>query len=50
MRLRIKAGRMGMLIQTADARLYRFKIRWYTELDGESCFARWLLIPVEGDR
>lgn len=40
----------GMLIQTADTKLYRFKIRWYTELDDDSCFARWLLIPVEGDR
>lgn len=34
-----------MLIQTAES-VYRFKIRWYTELDDESCFARWLLTPA----
>lgn len=39
----------GMLIQTADS-VYRFKIRWYTELDDESCFARWLLIPAPTTR
>ncbi|MEV0808947.1 hypothetical protein [Micromonospora sp. NPDC050200] len=40
----------GMLIQTGDTTAYRFKIRWYTELDDESCFARWLLIPAGDNR
>ncbi|BCL12399.1 hypothetical protein [Micromonospora sagamiensis] len=35
----------GMLIQTTDTTTYRFKIRWYTELDDDDCFARWLLVP-----
>lgn len=25
---------------------YKLKVRWYTELDHDSCFARWLLIPL----
>jgi len=27
--------------------VYKLKIRWYTELDEESCFARWLIIPAQ---
>ena len=26
---------------------YKVKVRWYTELGEDSCFARWLLIPVQ---
>jgi hypothetical protein len=26
---------------------YKLKVRWYTELDRDNCFARWLLIPVQ---
>jgi hypothetical protein len=28
---------------------YKLKVRWYTELDADSCFARWLLIPVRAN-
>jgi hypothetical protein len=36
----------GLLIGTDGVAAYRLKVRWFTELDDESCFARWLLIPV----
>lgn len=26
---------------------YKLKVRWYTELGDDSCFARWLLIPAQ---
>jgi hypothetical protein len=26
---------------------YKLKVRWYTELDEDNCFARWLLIPIQ---
>lgn len=35
----------GLLLATAHT-TYKLKVRWYTELDEDSCFARWLLIPV----
>ena len=35
----------GLLLATAHT-TYELKVRWYTELDDDSCFARWLLIPV----
>jgi hypothetical protein len=28
---------------------YKLKVRWYTRLDEDNCFARWLLIPVRAD-
>jgi hypothetical protein len=36
----------GLLFSTAHP-AYKLKVRWYTELDKHSCFARWLLIPVQ---
>jgi hypothetical protein len=36
----------SLLIQTGDDKEYRFRIRWYTVLDDNGCFARWLLIPT----
>jgi hypothetical protein len=36
----------GLLFSTAHT-AYKLKVRWYTELDGDNCFARWLLIPVQ---
>ncbi len=36
----------GLLIGTDGVTVYRLKVRWYTTLDDESCFARWLLMPV----
>jgi hypothetical protein len=38
----------GLLVRTAVTR-YQLKVRWYTELDEDSCFARWLLIPTLGE-
>jgi hypothetical protein len=35
----------GLLITTTYT-TFGFKVRWYTLLDEESCFARWLLTPV----
>ncbi|MFG2100968.1 hypothetical protein ACGFJ5_10235 [Micromonospora echinaurantiaca] len=40
----------GLLLQTGNATTYRLKTRWYTELNSDSCFARWLLIPVRNNR
>ncbi len=34
------------LVITTTYTTFAFKVRWYTQLDGESCFARWLLIPA----
>lgn len=36
----------GLLASTAST-AYKLKVRWYTELDQDNCFARWLLIPVQ---
>ncbi|MFA1541823.1 hypothetical protein [Actinomadura monticuli] len=36
----------GLLLATAHT-AYRLKVRWYTELEEDDCFARWLLVPVE---
>lgn len=36
----------GLLFSTKHT-AYELKIRWYTELGEDSCFARWLLIPVQ---
>ncbi|GAA1655475.1 hypothetical protein [Actinoplanes couchii] len=36
----------GLLISTEGVAAYRLKVRWFTELDDESRFARWLLIPL----
>lgn len=36
----------GLLIGTDGVAAYRLKVRWFTELDDGSCFARWLLRPV----
>jgi len=41
-----RGGFGGLLFSTAHA-VYKLKIRWYTELDEESCFARWLIIPAQ---
>lgn len=38
----------GLLLPAAHT-AYRLKVRWYTELDANACFARWLLIPVQAD-
>ncbi|MGW0807202.1 hypothetical protein [Nonomuraea sp. NPDC002799] len=38
-------GDPGLLIATTCTR-FAFKVRWYTQLDEESCFARWLLTPA----
>jgi hypothetical protein len=35
----------GILFSTAHT-AYQLKVRWYTELDEDNCFARWLLIPA----
>ncbi|GAA4557869.1 hypothetical protein GCM10023193_10910 [Planotetraspora kaengkrachanensis] len=35
----------GLLMTTAYT-TFAFKVRWYTLLDEENCFARWLLTPV----
>jgi hypothetical protein len=26
---------------------YKLKVRWYTRLDEDTCFARWLLVPLQ---
>jgi hypothetical protein len=38
----------GLLISTPHAG-YKLKVRWYTELDEDNCFARWLLIPIQAN-
>jgi hypothetical protein len=38
----------GLLFSTAHS-AYKLKVRWYTELDADNCFARWLLIPVQAN-
>lgn len=35
----------GLLFSTAHT-AYRLKVRWYTTIGEDNCFARWLLIPV----
>jgi len=35
----------GLLLSTAHT-AYKLRVRWYTELDEDDCFARWLLIPA----
>lgn len=37
------------LVISAPHIVYKLKVRWYTRLDGDNCFARWLLIPVQTD-
>jgi hypothetical protein len=36
----------GLLLSVRSP-AYRLKVRWYSRLDQDSCFARWLLIPTE---
>jgi hypothetical protein len=36
----------GLLISAAHTE-YKLKVRWYTRLDEDNCFARWLLIPAQ---
>lgn len=38
----------GLLFPSART-AYGLKVRWYSELDEDNCFARWLLIPVRPD-
>ncbi|MBB6556283.1 hypothetical protein [Nonomuraea rubra] len=38
-------GDPGLLITTTYT-TFAFKVRWYTQLDEENCFARWLLTPA----
>jgi hypothetical protein len=38
----------GLLIQAPHTE-YKLKVRWYTQLDEDNCFARWLLIPVHAN-
>ncbi|MGC4821832.1 hypothetical protein [Micromonospora sp. DT63] len=35
----------GLLLR-ADSNGYTLRVRWYTEIDDQSCFARWLLLPA----
>ncbi|MEV4483090.1 hypothetical protein [Micromonospora coxensis] len=35
----------GLLLPAA-ATSYQLRVRWYTELDDDACFARWLLTPL----
>ena len=34
----------GLLLSTPHT-AYQLKVRWYTRIDEDSCFARWLLLP-----
>jgi hypothetical protein len=36
----------GLLISARHTE-YKLKVRWYTRLDEDNCFARWLLIPAQ---
>jgi hypothetical protein len=38
----------GLLFRTTHT-AYQLKVRWYTELDDDSCFTRWVLIPVQAN-
>lgn len=38
----------GLLFSTAHT-AYKLKVRRYTELDPDSCFARWLIIPARAN-
>lgn len=35
----------GLLLR-ARSNGYTLRVRWYTEIDDQSCFARWLLLPA----
>lgn len=36
----------GLLIPAPHPE-YKLKVRWYTRLDEDNCFARWLLTPAQ---
>jgi hypothetical protein len=38
----------GLLISVRHTG-YKLKVRWYTRLDEDNCFARWLLIPAQAN-
>lgn len=38
----------GLLISVRHTE-YKLKVRWYTRLDEDNCFARWLLIPAQAN-
>jgi len=38
----------GLLIPALHTE-YKLKVRWYTRLDEDNCFARWLLIPIQAN-
>lgn len=38
----------GLLMPAQHAE-YKLKVRWYTMLDEDNCFARWLLIPIHAN-
>jgi hypothetical protein len=38
----------GLLISVRHTE-YKLKVRWYTRLDDDNCFARWLLIPAQAN-
>lgn len=38
----------GLLISTSHT-VFKLKVRWYTKLDEDNCFARWLLIPAQAN-
>jgi hypothetical protein len=38
----------GLLISARHTE-YKLKVRWYTRLDEDNCFARWLLIPAQAN-
>jgi hypothetical protein len=38
----------GLLVSAAHTE-YELKVRWYTGLDEDNCFARWLLFPAQAD-
>ncbi|MGX7671085.1 hypothetical protein [Plantactinospora sp. DSM 117369] len=39
----------GLLLPTRSNG-YSLKVRWYTKIDDQSCFARWLLLPTHDRR
>jgi hypothetical protein len=38
----------GLLISVRHTE-YKLKVRWYTRLDEDNCFARWLLIRAQAN-
>jgi hypothetical protein len=38
----------GLLMPAQHAE-YKLKVRWYTRLDEDNCFARWLLTPIHAN-